>query len=105
MLDIGAVRYPLTKGDGQCLDRRVARPQDEGFHYYQIWVDGAQVPDPGTLFFYGASRWGSGVEVPAHDRDFYAVKNVPHGQLAQTYFHSNSANANLHMLRLHSSGL
>jgi len=37
-----------------------------GFHYYKINVDGAQVPDPGSLFFYGASRWGSGGEVPAN---------------------------------------
>ncbi len=77
LLDIGATRYPLTKGaDGAWVGE--SRPQDEGFHYYQLVVDGAQVPDPGTLFFYGASRWGSGVEVPAHDQDFYAVKNVPH---------------------------
>ena len=43
----------------------------------------------------GASRWGSGVEVPAKDADFYALKKVPHGRLEHTYFHSESANANL----------
>jgi alpha-N-arabinofuranosidase len=92
LLDIGAVRYPLTKGeDGVWIGD--SRPQDEGFHYYQIWVDGAQVPDPGALFFYGASRWGSGVEVPAHDQDFYAVKDMPHGQLRQTLYFSKNANA------------
>src|SRR6516225_1671504 len=67
-LDIGAVKYPLTKGDdGAWVGASI--PQDEGFHYYQIVVDGAQVPDPGSLYFYGASRWGSGVEVPARDQD------------------------------------
>jgi enterochelin esterase-like enzyme len=95
LLDIGAVKYPLVKGeDGAWIGE--SAPQDEGFHYYQIWVDGAAVPDPGSLYFYGASRWGSGVEVPAHDADFYALKNVPHGRLDQTYFHSKSANADLH---------
>jgi enterochelin esterase-like enzyme len=90
-LDIGAVKYPLTKGeDGAWVGASI--PQDEGFHYYQIVVDGAQVPDPGSLYFYGASRWGSGVEVPAHDQDFYALKNVPHGQLRETPFYSKSAN-------------
>ena len=62
-------------------------PQDEGFHYYQLQVDGASVPDPGSLYYYGASRWGSGIEVPAKDQDFYALKNVPHGVVReQPYF-------------------
>ncbi len=91
-LDIGAVKYPLTKGDdGAWIGE--SRPQDEGFHYYQIIVDGAQVPDPNSLYFYGASRWGSGVEVPANDQDFYALKNVPHGQLRETLYYSKSADA------------
>lgn len=33
---------------------------------------------------------GSAVEVPAHDRDFYAVKNVPHGQIREVLFYSGS---------------
>ena len=94
LLDIGAVKYPLLKGeDGSWVGE--SKPQDEGFHYYQIWIDGAAVSDPGSLYFYGASRWGSGVEVPALDEDFYAIKNVPHGRLEQTYFHSKSTDANL----------
>ena len=87
LLDIGAVRYPLTKGeDGAWIGE--SAPQDEGFHYYQVWIDGAKVPDPGSLYYYGASRWGSGVEVPANDQDFYALKNVPHGQVRQVIYHS-----------------
>ena len=69
------------------------RPLDEGFHYYTLNIDGADVPDPGTLFFYGASRWGSAVEVPAKDEDFYRLKNVPHGQLRQDQYFSKSTNA------------
>ncbi len=95
LLDIGGTKYPLTK-DENGVWMGESKPQDEGFHYYQIWVDGAAVPDPGSLYFYGASRWGSGVEVPAQDQDFYALKNVPHGQLGQTYFFSQSAQTNLH---------
>jgi enterochelin esterase-like enzyme len=92
-LDIGAVRYPLTKGENGVWTGGESRPQDEGFHYYQIWIDGAAVPDPGSLFFYGASRWGSGVETPAKDQDFYALKNVPHGQIRENLFYSKVANA------------
>src|ERR1035437_1238974 len=91
-LDLGGVKYPLAKGDdGAWIGD--SKPQDEGFHYYQIIVDGAQVPDPNSLYFYGASRWGSGIEVPAKDQDFYALKNVPHGQLRQTLYFSTNANA------------
>ena len=91
-LDIGAVKFPLTKGeDGAWVGTSI--PQDEGFHYYQIVVDGAQVPDPGSLYFYGASRWGSGLEVPARDEDFYALKNVPHGQLRETPFYSKRSDS------------
>ena len=81
----------LTKGeDGAWVG--TTRPLDEGFHYYRINIDGADVPDPGSKFFYGASRWGSGIEIPAHDEDFYALKNVPHGQLRQNLFFSKSTN-------------
>jgi enterochelin esterase family protein len=91
LLDLGGVRYPMTKGaDGAWIG--VSAPQDEGFHYYQINVDGAQVPDPGSLFFYGASRWGSGVEVPANDQDFYALRDVPHGNLQQVFYPSKTGN-------------
>jgi len=68
-LDLGGVKYPLTKGDGGAWTGD-SRPQDEGFHYYQIVVDGAQVPDPNSLYYYGASRWGSGIEIPARIRTF-----------------------------------
>jgi GH35 family endo-1,4-beta-xylanase/enterochelin esterase-like enzyme len=91
-LDIGAVKYPLTKGEDGLWTGESA-PQDEGFHYYQLVVDGAQVPDPGSLYFYGADRWGSGVEIPAHDEEFYALKNVPHGQLRETLYHSKSTDS------------
>lgn len=66
------------------------RPLDEGFHYYTIKIDGAEVPDPNSKYYFGAMRWGSGVEVPAKDKEFYAVKNIPHGQLREVLFYSAS---------------
>ena len=65
-------------------------PMDEGFHYYHINVDGGVVNDPGTNNYYGSTRWESGIEIPAHDRDFYAMKNVPHGNVQQVLFWSES---------------
>ena len=91
-LDISAVKYDLTK-DTSGVWTGESAPQDEGFHYYQLWVDGAAVPDPGSLYFYGASRWGSGIEVPAKDQDFYALKNVPHGQVIELPYFSKSNNS------------
>jgi alpha-L-arabinofuranosidase len=91
---LGGAKFPLTKGDDGAWTG-VTPPQDEGFHYYQLVIDGAQVPDPGSWYFYGGSRWGSGLEVPAKDRDFYALKNVPHGQLRQNLFYSKNAKTSL----------
>ncbi len=86
-LDLGGKKYDLAK-DEKGVWTGVSDPQDEGFHYYQLVIDGAQVPDPGTLYFYGASRWGSAIEIPANDRDFYAMKDVPHGLLSQNVYFS-----------------
>jgi enterochelin esterase-like enzyme len=91
-LDLGGVKYDLKKDDKGVWIGESA-PQDEGFHYYQINVDGASVPDPGSLYYYGASRWGSGIEIPAKDQDFYALKNVPHGLLSETYYYSKTTNS------------
>ena len=67
------------------------RPLDEGFHYYAIKIDGAEVPDPSSHYFYGSSRWGSAVEIPAKDQDFYALNNVPHGQLREVFYFSKTS--------------
>lgn len=80
---------PFTKGeDGAWYG--YTRPLDEGFHYYTLILDGAEVPDPNSLMFFGAQRWGSAVEVPAKDQEFYALRDVPHGQLREVFFPSKS---------------
>lgn len=68
-------------------------PMDEGFHYYHLTIDGGVVNDPGAKNYYGSCRWESGIEIPAHDRDFYALKNVPHGNVQKIIFHSPSTNS------------
>lgn len=67
-----------------------AGPMDEGFHYYHLIVDDGTFNDPGTLNYFGSCRWESGIEIPAHDRDFYALKDVPHGNVQQVLFNSPS---------------
>jgi enterochelin esterase-like enzyme len=90
-IDIGGKKYDMVKDENGVWIGESA-PQDEGFHYYQLNIDGASVPDPGSLYFYGSSRAGSGIDIPAKDQDFYANKNVPHGQLRENQYFSKTTN-------------
>src|SRR6185312_3941047 len=54
--------------------------------------DGGVFNDPGTLNYYGSTRWESGIEIPAHDQDFYAMKDVEHGNVVQVLFPSKVTN-------------
>ena len=80
----------LHKGADGAWIGTTSGPLDEGFHYYHLNIDGGVFNDPGTLNFYGSIRWESGIEVPAHDADFYALKDVPHGNVQQILFPSPS---------------
>ena len=80
----------LTKASDGAWTGTSEGPLDEGFHYYHLTVDGGTFNDPGTLNFYGSTRWESGIEIPAHDADFYALKDVPHGRVEQILFPSAS---------------
>ncbi len=86
-LDIAGKIYTMTK-DENGVWTGTSEPQDEGFHYYQLNIDGASVPDPGSLYYYGASRWGSGIEIPSADEDFWQVKNVPQGSMSEVFYWS-----------------
>ena len=86
-LDIDGKIYSMSKNESGVWTGTSA-PQDPGFHYYQLNIDGASVPDPGSLYYYGASRWGSGIEVPSDDQDIWAVKNVPQGSVNEVFYWS-----------------
>ena len=86
-LDIAGKIYTMTKGENGVWEG-ISAPQDEGFHYYQLNIDGASVPDPNSLYYYGASRWGSGIEIPSADQDFWQVKNVPQGSMSEVFYWS-----------------
>ena len=91
-LDIGGTKYDMIK-DANGIWTGESNPQDEGFHYYQLNIDGASVPDPGTQYFYGAGRLGSGIEIPATDKEFYALKDVPHGLVSENIYFSKLTNS------------
>ena len=59
----------------------------EGFHYYSLIIDGVSVADPGSETFYGMGRQASGIEIPFAGEDYYALKDVPHGDIRiKNYF-------------------
>lgn len=91
-LGLGGARggTQLSKGADGTWMGTTAGPMDEGFHYYHVTIDGGVFNDPGALNFYGSTRWESGIEIPAHDQDFYALKDVPHGNVQQILFPSKS---------------
>jgi enterochelin esterase-like enzyme len=82
----------LTKDTAGIWTGTTEGPMDKGFHYYHLTIDGGVFNDPGTLDFYGSTRLESGIEIPAPDQDFYALKNVPHGNVQQILFPSESTN-------------
>ncbi|SFU13889.1 Enterochelin esterase [Algoriphagus locisalis] len=82
----------LTKNADGLWTGTTAGPMDEGFHYYHLTIDGGTFNDPGAKNYYGSTRWESGIEIPAHDEEFYALKDVPHGHVQQVLFPSPSTN-------------
>jgi len=92
-LDISGKKFPMTK-DADGVWTGDSTPQDQGNHYYGLVIDGAEVPDPGGSFIFGSGAWRSDVEIPATDQDFYALKNVPHGQLREFFYFGKTSNTN-----------
>ena len=60
----------------------------EGFHYYSILIDGVAVADPASDTFYGMGRMASGIEVPFKGDGYYALKEVPHGDIRIKNYYS-----------------
>jgi enterochelin esterase family protein len=78
--------YDMQKGDSGVWTVTTA-PQDPGFHYYSLVIDGVSVSDPASSSFYGTGRDSSAIEIPEAGVDFYTVKDVPHGDLrSKRYF-------------------
>ena len=77
--------FEMTKGpDGFWYV--TTTPQVVGFHYYTLSIDGAVVADPATRTFFGSGFDNSGIEVPDPDGGFFALRNVPHGQVSQRWY-------------------
>lgn len=82
---------PLTKGDDGFWTG-VTHPQDPGFHYYTIKINGVDVADPASQSFYGMGKMASAIEIPEKGADFYEIKDVPHGAISSRYYFSKVTN-------------
>lgn len=63
-------------------------PLAPGLHYYTIKVDGAEMSDPSSYAYFGGSKDASMVEIPEQGVDYYAIKDVPHGELRENWYFS-----------------
>lgn len=82
-------RYPAQKGEGGFWTA-TTDPQVPGFHYYRVFIDGAEVADPNSESFYGTGKDTSGIEIPEKGVDFYLPKDVPHGEVRERWYHSKT---------------
>jgi enterochelin esterase family protein len=116
-LNIPGAKYPCVYADGRATFRLIApaaqkvvvrvgknfemakaadgswmattTPLVVGFHYYTFDVDSANVADPATRTFFGSGWDNSGIEIPEPPEvDYYAFKDVPHGQVSQRWYYS-----------------
>ncbi len=89
---LGAGPFPMTKGaDGTWS---VTTPASvPGFHYYWFVLNGVAVNDPASETFFGYGKETSGIEVPESGADFYALRDVPHGEVSAKWYFSKTTGA------------
>jgi enterochelin esterase-like enzyme len=86
LMELGQSTYDMAKSkDG--FWEVTTKPLLPGFHYYLISADGFDSTDPGSRTFFAARKEVSGIEVPAPESEFFAIKDVPHGAIRiESYF-------------------
>jgi enterochelin esterase-like enzyme len=89
-VDLGK-KYDLTK-DTEGFWTVTTDTISEGFHYYSLIIDGVALADPASETFYGMGRMASGIEIPSLNEEFYALKNVPHGEVRSARYFSTVLN-------------
>jgi enterochelin esterase-like enzyme len=65
----------------------------EGFHYYSLLIDGVALADPSSETFYGMGRMASGIEIPFAGGGYYAMRNIPHGDIRIKKYFSTVTNS------------
>lgn len=78
-VDLGR-RYDMIKDTGG-IWTVTTDSISEGFHYYSLLIDGVAVADPASETFYGMGRMAAGIEIPITGNNYYALRDVPHGDI------------------------
>lgn len=90
-IDLGK-KYDMVKDTGGVW-RVTTDSISEGFHYYSLIIDGVSIADPASQTFYGMSRMASGIEIPFAGGGYYALRDVPHGDIIQKRYFSKVTNS------------
>src|SRR5688572_5441069 len=90
-IDLGK-KYDMLKDTGGYW-KLTTDSISEGFHYYSLLIDGVAVADPSSETFYGMGRNASGIEIPFPGEGYYAVKDVPHGDVRIKRYYSPVTNS------------
>ncbi|WP_417940495.1 alpha/beta hydrolase-fold protein [Flavobacterium sp. RS13.1] len=90
-IDLGK-KYDLIK-DGEGTWNVTTDVINKGFNYYSLLIDGVAVADPSSESFYGMGRMASGIEIPNKEGDFYALKDIPHGDIRIKKYFSRATNS------------
>jgi len=85
-LAIGNRRYTYEK-DANGTWNIIIPYQGPGMKYVSVYVDGVPMQEPGTDINY-SNGWKSALESPAPGEDYYAVRDVPHGDVREHWFKS-----------------
>ena len=90
-IDLGK-KYDLVK-DENGVWTATTDSVSEGFHYYSLLIDGVALADPASESFYGMGRMASGIEIPFAGGGYYAMRNVPHGDIRIKRYFSRVTNS------------
>ena len=90
-IDLGK-KYDMVK-DAEGYWNVTTDSISEGFHYYSLIIDGVAVADPASETFYGMGRMASGIEIPFMGGRYYALGNVPHGDIRIKNYFSTVTNS------------
>ena len=86
---LGAGPFPMKKSADGIWSATLAPPVP-GFHYYWFVLDGVQVNDAASETYFGYGKETSGIEVPEAGADYYALKDVPHGEVREHWYFSKT---------------
>ncbi|MDR0954550.1 MAG: esterase [Rikenellaceae bacterium] len=94
-LDLGRL-YDMTREENGFWTV-TTDPQELGFHYYSLVLEGISVADPASESYYGMGRMASGIDIPEPGVDFYTLQDVPHGTIRSEWYYSEVTGSWRHM--------